>query len=379
MQMALRLRRIGRIRTGRCSSVAFDAGAAGIRVYQVRGAGARVVVRESLLVDLISASCEPAGGAPSPEDRAARLARMLHQADFVGSDVTLVVSPPDVEFYALKLPQPVLLQPFERVHEALRWEVSRESRREPAELEIRWWHLPPGHAQGLNIMAASMHAQAPRDQFAALARVGLHLRRIDVAPCCLTRLACRMWSPAPTDLWGILDLGFRHATLTVLVGDMPAYVRCLPTSVDQWTRRLAAAIDAPYAVAEQLKREYGVSLPAEQRSAGEPGRPPASDLPTIFLRLTRDLLDSVVREVNKCFAYVLQSFADVSISRLVVAGGGSKLRGLTDYLETQLGVPVVTFCNSHPRLPDWRPDVLGPLPAEAAAAVGAALGDLEAP
>ena len=131
---------------------------------------------------------------------------------------------------ALRLPAKVLGQANDRLEQALKWEVSRETRRDPNDLEVRHWLLPPGHYQGLNTMTVAISTRQATEWYDVFARHHLCLRRIDVSPGALVRLARRMWTPNEHDLWGILDLGFRRTTFTAVVGAVPSYVRCLPAS-----------------------------------------------------------------------------------------------------------------------------------------------------
>lgn len=378
----------------RNSAITFDVGAAGIRAHQVAARGSQVTRRDSLRLELLPAQIQKDQGLPPPDY--SRLARLVGQGNFTGNEIGLVLSAPEVRFCALHLPKNALTQPEQRVRQALAWEVAREMRADASELEVRYWPLPPGHHQGLNVMAVALPIEQALEWHELFARDRLRLRRIDVSPCALVHLASRMWTPADDELWGVLDFGFRRATLTVVLGRVPAYIRSLPVSSGLWTRRLAEEFEVAHAGAERIKRVHGIQ-------PGERGiRPPrpdqdlqgARDTASVVFGLLREPLDDVVRQINRCFAYVLQNFSDVTASRLLLAGGGANLRGLAEYLELQLGVsvaPLASDARPAPGAPD--PDREGEAPAEppqwerplpdttvrpeAAAAVGGALLDLE--
>lgn len=220
-------------------------------------------------------------------------------------------------------------------------------------------------------MAVSLPAQRALRWFDAFARQRLNLRRLDVSPCALVRLALQSWSPGPRELWAIFEFGHRKSALTVVVGTQPAYVRCLPASMEQWTRRIADAFDLPCADAEQLKRRHGIY--PDDRSTPTPHGDLAAvgddELPGVLFGILRGPLESLVREIDLCCSYVMRSYTDLSVARLVLAGGGSAMRGLTEYLALHLGIPVVSING-----------LSGDLRAsgDAAAAMGAALLDLEA-
>lgn len=364
----------------RRSAITFDLGAAGIRVCQLRQRGGEPTLCDALQLEgMVSGEGEqPAAPAVDP----AQLDRLIGRGSFAGRELTLVLSPPEVEFFPLRLPAQALAQTPDRIERALKWEVAQESRNSAEELEVRYWSLPVGRAGQNNVMAVVMPCQVALRWCSRLGSHGLTLRRIDVSPCALVRLSCRLWTPTEQDLWGVLDLGLRHSTLTVVVGTVPTYIRSLSVCAHHWTQQLAAAFEVSYPVAEQLKREHGVRATERGLRASSPGGNllQATDLPSALSSVLRKLLQRLAKEVGRCFSYVMQSYPDLSVRRLVLAGGGAGLGGLPAVFEAGLGVPVSTLASGkgdqppqwdHP-LPNLR---LEPL---AAAALGGALCDLEA-
>jgi Tfp pilus assembly PilM family ATPase len=382
---------LSRLRSRR-SAIAFDLGRAGIRAYQLQSRAGRLSRCDSLQLDL-----SPDGAAEEEETAArpdsSRLARLVGQGSFCGREIAVILPPADVQFQAFRLPARVLSEGDERIQAALKWEVSRETRSEPGDLEVRHWLLPPGHHQGLNVMAAAITTRQAVEWFEFFAQHHLHLRRLDVSPCAIVRAGCQVWTPAENELWGILDVGFHQASLTIVVGRTPTYIRSLSATTDQWTRQLATALDVPGAVAERLKREHGIR-PVERGVGGSAGRGAvleqldAEALPGVFFGLLRESLDTLVQDINRCFSYVLQNFTDLNVSRLLLAGGGAHLRGFASFLDTQLGVSVspLTSGVDQESAESTAPESSGPscklsaieFSPTVAAAVGGAILDLEA-
>lgn len=362
----------------RNSAITFDVGTSGIRAFQVVARGTQLATRDSLRLDWHPVENEDGGCAPPDYSR---IARLVGQGSFSGSDVALVLSPPDVRFCALRLPKKVFTQSESRIRAALAWEVAREMRAEVHELEVRYWQLPPGHQRGLNVMAVALPLERALAWYQSLAQDGLRLCRIDVSPCALVHLAGRVWTPAERELWGILDLGFRRSTLTVVLGTVPAYIRSLSASSNSWTSRLAQAFEVSPAGAEQIKRTHGVRPTDRGIRAPEPDRPllNAQDTASVVFGLLRESLDDLVHETNECFHYVMQSFSDVSVSRLLLAGGGANLPGLSEYLELQLGMPVAPLAlQREAESTSWERPLEGTaVRPEVAAVIGGAVLDLE--
>lgn len=351
----------------RQSYVAIELGTAGARACQLRQRRNAYQIADALKVDVTGEPC--AADAPSAVHTAQRLSRLIGQGRFEGRQVNLVLSPPDVQFQAVRTQPALLTQPPERVCEALRWEVCREMRAEPDEIEVRFWPLPARGAQSPNVMTVAVPSIEAEGWFDRLAQENVHLRRIDVSPCALVRLAGVLAPPAEKDLWGVLDLGRRHLTLTVVTGNAPTYVRSWPEAGAEWTRRLAAALDMTPQAAERIKRTHGLSVANRPADAQPDGRNPGRDIDSVLYEVLRDPIDNLVREITRCFAYQVSSEPDLNVTRLWLAGGGAKLAGLPHLLELQLGFPVAILGNSNATGLSFGPDD--------AAAVGASILDLE--
>jgi len=345
----------------------FDVGAAGIRAAQAQTRGGQALIRDALRIDLPAATNDTT---ESPD--CGRLARILAQGRFRGAGVGLVLSTPEAQFHALQAPPGLLATSPEKVQEALRWEIARETRTEPEELEARYWRLPPGHREGLNVMGVSVSAPLMRQWAEAFAAQDLELRRVDTAPCALARAALRAAPPEARTVWSVVDLGHRRTTIVVLVGDTPVYVRAAAISSQDWTRRIAEAFQVSETEAEQIKREIGIQR-AERglRSSPGAGDPRLSrDLPGLVFNVLRESLDSLVQTVRMCLSYALESYADAAAERVVLVGGGVELPGLADYL--------AMFLDLDTRVLSTGPDAPNRMDSVSAAAVGAALLDLEA-
>lgn len=345
------------------SAIMFDVGFSGVRAAQMSRRGGRHVVSDCLSLDTTTAD-EP-DAAPTLD--CDRMARMVEQGCFRGREVGVVLSPPDVHVHALAVPEAVLDRAPARVEEALTFEMTRETRLDAADLELRHWRLPRGHREGVNVMSVAVARSAIMRLADQLDTRGLSLRRVDLAPCALARLAMEARPPAPDTAWGVIDLGARRSMLTMLIGRTPVYVRSIPIGGVHWTRRIAEAFEVPLREAESIKRAYGMSPTQAPRSLEETGD---AHLPALVFGLLNESVQALIRAVNLCFTYVLENYANHIASRLVVGGRGADTPGLCDLLGEFLDIPVERLT---PNLGESR----AALATACGTAVGAALSDLE--
>lgn len=362
----------------RVSAVAFDVGRSGVRAAQVAARGRNRIAAETLRVELPAAAIRSTDPNPAPDPQ--RLARMLEQGRFRGESIGLVLSPPDVHYHALRLPDAALKQPPERIHQALAWEVARETRTEPGDLEVRYWSLPAGHREDVNVMAVAVRSAQANELARSAASHGLRLKALTVSAPALVQAAELLFEPEPDDLWGILDLGVHRTQIIAVVGQAPVYVRSVAVSGDEWTRRLADGFEASYAEAERIKRDYGVSADVQLESDGSRTEPLVLEdgVAAICRRLLQDSLQKLLRELNVCLSYVLQYYPRATPTRLLLAGGGAELRGLDEYVETVAGLRTTVLRGSACERPGRGVGgVYADLAPGNAAAIGAGLLELE--
>lgn len=359
----------------RDSAIAVELGAAGLRAGQVRRARGRTSITDSLSIEFPTSDYTV--GDNSPLLDSARVARLAGAGAFRGRDVTLILSPPEVHFQTLAMPAAVLALPDARVEQALLLEVTRETRLDPSDLEVRHWQLPAGHREEANVMCVAISRSKVVGWASELERSGLWLRRVDVSPCALARRAMAE-SPPPTDsVWGVLDMGMRRCVLTLLIGDTPVYVRALQQSAGAWTQAIASAFEVSLGEAEMIKRTVGLNSPGAAPRVNR-----AADLeriegvgPLVF-GLLNDSVQSLIRSINLCFAYVLENYPDRSAGKLVLAGGGAQLPGLIEYLQEFLDLPVEPIAGDQSSPNAAFADSPAALRVELAGVLGAALLDV---
>ena len=349
----------------RHSAITVDPGTGGLRAVQLARSGATVRLRDALALtvsgcDTISAEC------------IRRLVRLAEQGDFHGTQMALVLSPPQLRFVPLRLPDAIWDQPAERIEQAVLWELARLAAGLAGQFEARWWRLPAGSRGGVNVIAGCMPAEQARGWFEGLAACGIRLVRIDATPLALTHLALARWKPQPGDLWLIVDLGSRAAHVTVLVGTIPVYIRSVNAASDQMTAAIARAFESDRDEAERLKRDCGICAPDQP-----PEQPPQHrQLARTLFDVLRKPLETLVNEIEVCSSYALRIYPDLQVRRILLAGGGAAMPGLPGYLRWRLGVDVERL---NPASVLHAPESLRPaIDSPAAAAVcGAALRDLE--
>lgn len=170
-------------------------------------------------------------------------------------------------------------------------------------------------------------AAAHRDLVDAVAdvveRAGLEVAGVDLVSSALVRALVdpRHLGDLPE---AVVSVGAGLTVVVVHQQGRPQFVRTIGTGGNAATAAIASALDLPLADAEAVKRRLGEPLP--QVHAAE--------------RAVQDSIGELVSEIRNSVQYFASLPGRSPVARVLVTGGGSRLRGLVDQLQMQVRVPV---------------------------------------
>jgi cell division protein FtsA len=142
----------------------------------------------------------------------------------------------------------------------------------------------------------------------------------------------------------LLDIGGGTTELVVFGNGMLRHAAAIPVGGDHFTNDLAVGLRTPIPEAEKIKREHGYAfkdliledLPIQIASVGD--RPPR----TIFTRMLNEIVEPRAHELLSLVRDELQrgGFGKLIPAGMVLAGGGARLKGLTELAEQMFNLPV---------------------------------------
>ncbi len=180
----------------------------------------------------------------------------------------------------------------------------------------------------MRVLLAAAQKDMVRSHLAALEGAGLRADVVDVVPFAMVR-ALR-WSSNAFEFEGgaeaIVCIGGGVTNVVVHDQGVPRFVRVLLVGGDDVTEAIARELDVPLDQAESLKRQADITSP-------DPGVARAG-------QVVRDRLAPLVEEVRGSLDYYLAQSESSTIERVLVTGGGSRMPGLMERLQAQLGARV---------------------------------------
>ena len=178
----------------------------------------------------------------------------------------------------------------------------------------------------MRILLAAAQRDMVRTHLAAVEGAGLNAIAVDVIPFALVRA---LFDPATQSFTGdgsaeaIVAIGGGVTNVVVHEQGVPRFVRVLLVGGDDVTDAIARDLDVDLDAAEDLKRRADISSgDAAVARAGQ---------------VVSDRLTPLVEEIRGSLDYYLAQSQSSPIGRVLVTGGGSRLPGLMERLQSQLG------------------------------------------
>jgi len=142
----------------------------------------------------------------------------------------------------------------------------------------------------------------------------------------------------PEETLMVLDIGAANTEMVILQGGVLLFARNLSNGGDQFTQAVADAIGENFADAQEVKHKEGDVTPMRaMRAKNERAETVLSALAGAASQYAAMLQSSIM------FAKAQTRMQELQPGRVLISGGGSRLRGMAKFLEGSLNVPVENF------------------------------------
>ncbi|MBS3966972.1 MAG: type IV pilus assembly protein PilM [Truepera sp.] len=244
--------------------------------------------------------------------------------------------------------------------EAIKWEAERYIPFPIDEVVIDYYVLdnPDDVAEGgqLEVVIAAARLDMVTQQVDYLKLAGLEPIVVDVKPFALlhslrgsllgehlnkTTLTGKSYTEAD-EIGVVLEIAASNSTITLVRGERVLMNRNIGTSGDDFTAAIQRSFGLDFDSAEDVKINYGTAtIPTEdeeellnfdaKREQFSPGR--------VYESL-RPVLVELTTEIRRSLEFFRVQAGDANIARMVIGGGGAKLRGLPEAIGDALGFRV---------------------------------------
>lgn len=130
-------------------------------------------------------------------------------------------------------------------------------------------------------------------------------------------------------VWLLVDIGARSTGINIINRNKLLYTRSVFFGGNDFTKAIAQNLNLSFSDAEELKLEYGLQDFDAQSDHSEIDQSLLS------------CLDKIVQEIKLTLGSYYSYQGQHSVEGLILYGGGSNLKGLSDYIQQMLGFPVL--------------------------------------
>jgi len=176
----------------------------------------------------------------------------------------------------------------------------------------------------------------------------------------------------------VLEIGASNSTIALVRGERVLMNRSVNVSGDDFTIAIQKAFGLDFAAAEDVKIQYAAAtVPTDDEDALLDFTVERERFsPTRIYDAIRGPLDDLTTEVRRSLEFYRVQSGEITVDRMCLAGGGSKLRGLSDAIGDTLGFRVEhgdPWLTVHFDENSFDPTYLRSISAELAVPVGLAI------
>ena len=323
------------------SMVGLDIGTSRVKLVELTAKGASVELTRAA-VELTPVDVIRDGKVVQPEQVAAVIKKALAAGRFRPGEVVAAIAGQGVVVRHVQFPK----MPEEELREALKWEGQKyipfPMEEAAVDFEIIRGVADP-EAANMEVMLVAAQRSIVDSHLAAIELAGLRVVAVDVQPFTVLRalryepLGAESPCSAANGVVAYVDIGAGTTDIVIADGEIIRFTRIVPVGGYSFTRAIADRLGIGFEEAEQIKIEEARIYEDQSHLDALDARGRA------IAEAVLETAGAIGTEVRRSLDYhdlQLQGRRDdASVSRAVLAGGGSVLDGLDHYLQGELGLP----------------------------------------
>jgi type IV pilus assembly protein PilM len=255
----------------------------------------------------------------------------------------------------------------EELQESFSWHAEEHIPFDIADVNLDY-QVTGNSADALQVLMAACKSDKIANVKQAIQLAGMQPVIIDIDAFALQNCYELNYQPKPGQVVALLNIGAATMNINILNGARSVFARDASVGGSQYTSLLQKELGLTFEQAEAVKRGMPMPEGIEPRPI-QPIIETVSDILALEIRKTMDFYRATAEKGGE------------SIQKILIAGGGSKLPGFTEYLAKRFEITVETFDPFKEIEVDSKkfdPDYMREVVSEMAVAVGLALRGVEA-
>ena len=220
----------------------------------------------------------------------------------------------------------------EELKQAIPWEAERYIPFPIEEVTLDYKMISSNEEQTeMEVILVCAHNDIILSHLETLKQVGIQPLAMDIQPFALMR-TFGLESSVSNESIALLDIGAGTSDLTIVKNGVPRFTRIIPVAGSRFTQMISKNLALDYIEAERLKITTSDAMYNFANAMEN-----SNDYRVNFSMM--EGLKELVMELRRSFDYYQLQQRNEKITQLLVSGGGSKIKNLIDYLNSELSIP----------------------------------------
>jgi type IV pilus assembly protein PilM len=217
----------------------------------------------------------------------------------------------------------------DELEESIRWEAEQYIPFDVNEVNLDFQILDTGTTEGqMDVILVAAKKDLIDDYVNVIQEAGLSPAVIDVAGFAVANAFEANYEIGRDEVVALVNIGSQVVNINILANGAPAFTRDISTGGNVYTEEIQKALSVSWEEAERMK--IGGSAPEDSQEV----------VPQEVEQAMRSVTDTVVGEISRSLDFFSATSAESRISRIVLAGGGSRISGLDAAFQGKTSLPV---------------------------------------
>lgn len=233
----------------------------------------------------------------------------------------------------------------EELEESIRWEAEQYIPFDINEVNLDFQILASGETEGqMDVLLVAAKKDLIDDYVHVITDAGLQPVVLDVAAFAVENAFEGNYNVSADEVVALVNVGSQTVNINILSKGAPAFTRDISTGGNAYTEEIQKSLSVSWDEAERIK-------------IGGGAREESQDVvPQEVEQAVRGVTETVIAEISRSLDFFAATAAESRISRVMVAGGGSRVSGFETAFQGKTNLPVKRLNPLERMLPNSRFD-----------------------
>ncbi len=340
---------------GSKTAIGLDIGSRTVKALQLKKTGRGLELERFGIADVYPGGDKAALNSANLRDmRISAVRRALQQARITARYAVTAVSGESIIVRYIQLPE----MPEAELKKALRWEAEEYIPFHIDEVNIDSVVLGPAGAGAtgkVDVLLVSAKKDLVNEHVDIVRAAGLQPVIVDVESFAFLNCFETNYRPSATDCVALVNIGAEITNINIYVGGTSRFSRDIGIAGDTITAAVQTKANLPWKQAEDMKIHLGAPAPEpEEEEGGDSSlidtirgtveKLTGDDLgdssaEAMGQKAIRQSLTNLISEVRRSIQFFENQSVGNTVQRVMLGGGGSRMKRLNDYMSTELELP----------------------------------------